>query len=84
MLLTANEDLSSTYADGAEEIESYGQPDEHHSSDENETCIMFLFLTLHEHLLLEVKGFILLVFLFNIVVGKKQKCCVYFHIHFIQ
>ena len=71
MLLAANEDSSSTYATDAEKIESYGQPDEHHSNDENEACIMCLFLTLHEHLLLEVKVFIFLVFLFHIVVGKK-------------
>ena len=62
MLLAANEDSSSTDAIDAEEIESYGQPDEHHSSDENEACIMCLFLTLREHLLLEVKGFIFFCF----------------------
>ena len=72
MLLAANEDSSSTDAIDAEEIESYGQPDENHSSDENEACIMCLFLTLREHLLLEVKGFIFFVFLFHIVVGKKN------------
>ena len=33
---------------------------------------MCLFLTLREHLLLEVKGFIFLVFLFHIMVGKNK------------
>ena len=72
MLLAANEDSTSTDAIEAEEIESYGQPDEYHSSDENEACIMCLFFTLREHLLLEVKVFIFLVFIFHIVVGKNK------------
>ena len=72
MLQAANEDSTSTDAIEAEEIESYGQPDEHHSSDENEACMMCLFLTLREHLLLEVKVFIFLVFLFHIVVSQNK------------
>ena len=72
MLLAANEDSSSTDEISAEEIDSFGQPDEHHSSDENEACMMCLFFILFEHLLLEVKGFIFLVFIFHIVVGKNK------------
>ena len=72
MLLAANDDTSSTDEIGSEEIDSFGQPDEHHSNDENEACIICLFFTLREHLLLEVKGFIFLVFLFHIVVDKNK------------